>query len=327
MKQKRLTLFLILTGFYFPMTAQLVNTWGDPHVVQKFRTETAKNAEYLKLRNQIEALGKTATPQNTNAAAVKLLLAQQAPLLKTLYARAGIKAPGEGGTRRSLTNQHLSNTTRLMIGRKYKPLDPLNKTVVPPFKGKTNMINSPCCEKDTVLSNFSQGKIVIRYTNNAWNDPDGYGLNINLFKHEFTIPNNPAIVAAEISFEYSYQYTGWDTYGAVRGLNMMARIEGPPDPTENNLPQFNFEGGAYFPPYRIAGTIWPRDTVTTEFDDFVTSGSDSLTLLRYVTPGQTFTVEYGIYFPYHTNAGAQGSYQYAEMILKKIKVRYLKAQN
>ena len=327
MKRKLLLYFIILKGFSFPLFAQGVNAWGDPHVVQQFKTEASKNPEYSKLRNQIQELIRTATPNNTNAAAVKALLTQQTALLKTLYTRAGIRAPGEGSTRRSFTKQNLSGTTRLMIDRKFKPLDIFNKTVIPPYKGKTLMMKNNCCEKDTGLSNFSQGKIVIRYTNNNWNDPDGYGLNINLFKHEFTVPNNPAIVAAEISFEYSYQYTGWDTYGAVRGLNTMLRVNGPPDPSENNLPQFNFEGGAYFPPYRIAGTIWPMDTVTTEFDDFVTSGTDSLTLLRYLTPGQQYSLEYGIYFPYHTSAGANGSYHYAEMILKKIRVRYLKAQN
>jgi hypothetical protein len=210
---------------------------------------------------------------------------------------------------------------------KFKPLNPMTKVIVPPYFQKMVTHLSNLMDIDTSASNMATGKIVMVYANfNGWTADTKLGMYTNLFSQQVTVPSNPAIVAAEIKIEYSYMYTGWDTYGGIRGLQTLLRTNGLAEQLQDNpMPVFDWQTGSSFPPYLVAGTICPRDTVETEFGEFVHSGSDSVIVQRYAIPGSQFTVEYGLVFPFDTKKGAYGCYHYAEMILKKITIHYLKA--
>lgn len=329
MKRQIFSLCIVLLIFSLSVSSQVRKLSGDPHAAAKFAAEAAKNPQYVSLKSQLEELSRTATPQNTNAAAVKRLLTQNRALLKSLYTKAGVDAPegGDAANKRRTSKIVSMNISKSVLNSKWKPVHPqLTKIVTPPFAGKYIVIDHNYFTPDTTMSNFGTGKIVVKHPGSS--PSDFLGLYINMFKHQFTVPNNPGIVAAEITFEFSYQYTGWDTYGSIYGLQLLLRTSPLPDQTENNpMPVFEFKGGAHFPPFRIAGTIMPLDTITTEFGEFACSGTDSSTVHRYVVPGATFSTEFGLVFPYDTKKGWYNNYHYAEMKLKRITVRYLKAQD
>lgn len=307
---------------------QLKKISGDPHLPQLFATEAAKSPGYIIMRDKLIKLIKTATPQNTNAAAVKNLLASNTELLKSIYQKAGIEPPTVKSRKAtSHPSKQLKSFSSILAG-KFKPLNPLLKIVTPPYSGKTiqggggNSDMTP----DTSLTKRAIGKTAIIYSSDNWHEPMGIGIYGNLFLQNVKVPPDPTIVAAEIKLEYSYLYTGWDTYGSIRGLCTLIRLQGTQELPDNPMPVFNYQTGSYFPPYLVEKEIQPMDSIETDFDDFTASGTDSLTLQRYITPGQNFTIEYGLAFPYYTVRGNNGCYHYAEMKLKKITIRYMKAQ-
>ncbi len=309
-------------------TAQLKKMSGDPHLVAKFRTEAAKNAEYVKMRNQLASLVKTASPKNTNAAAVKALLARNNRLLKGLYTNAGIEPPQVKSANVSSHLQIMRTNKEILSMNisKFKPLNPLLKVIKPPYDDKAfHHNNYAVMDPDTVLSNFATGKIAMSLASDGWAEEMGLGLNNNIFQQEITIPSNPLIVAAEIKLEFSYLYTGWDTYGSVRALYTLLRTQGLEDVQNSAWPEFDFKTGSYFPPFRITGAIQPLDSIQTDFDDFIISGSDSIVMHRYILPGAKFNLEFGLGIPYDTRRGEIGCYHYAEMTLKRITIKYLKA--
>ncbi|HEV7779665.1 MAG TPA: hypothetical protein VGO58_00285, partial [Chitinophagaceae bacterium] len=69
------------------------------------------------------------------------------------------------------------------------------------------------------------------------------------------------------------------------------------------------------------------DTIDTEFGEFHSSGNSSFSLEGYVIPGTAIDLRLGLGFIKNTVRGLNGSYHYAEFILKKITVKYFKSAN
>lgn len=311
--------------------AQLKKLHGDPHLFERFRTTAAQNPEYVKMKNEIIALIQSASPRNTNAAAVKSLLLKNAALLKSIYTTAGIEAPKERrmSIRKSSQKKTIKSILPGMAAKlKYNNNNALHKVITPPYTTKEIQTgyNQNRMVPDTSLSSMAMGKTGIKFSSDNWGEPFGIGLYADLFKQQVNVPSEPTIVAVEMKLEYSYQYTGWDTYGSVRGLSTFIRFPGLQELHEGNpFPVFDHIGGTFFPDYRVGSVLMPIDSVETQFEDFLVAGNDSLVAQRYVTPGQVFDIEFGLFFPYETQRGNNGCYHYAEMILKKITIRYLKA--
>jgi hypothetical protein len=326
MKQHPYLTCLFWMVFSVNASAQLKKIHSDPVLAKKFATVAEKNREYASMRSQLTALIKSASPRNTNATAVRNLLVKNSGILKDIYNRAGIDAPRvmQANTKRGPKMVSINSSIPGMSA-KFKPLNPLFKTFTPPYGGKMVSVSSIAMEPDTTLSNYAAGKIALTYTSDDWGEEDWIGFNLNAFERETTVPDNPLVVAAEIKFEYSYLYTGWDTHGSVRALKAVVRTQGLQDEQYVGMDTLKFPSGSVFPPYRVALDIQPMDSIEVAFDDFIVSGSDSLVLQRYVTPGETFLIEFGLGFPNGTRRGVNGCYHYAEMILKKITIRYFKA--
>jgi hypothetical protein len=154
------------------------------------------------------------------------------------------------------------------------------------------------------------------------------------YKETFSVPNNPAIVAARITCEYDWSSTGWDTYGSEHSIDLTIATAGMNGPDINALVAKKYSNGFNSTPwYCQAVNLLPATVQTTEFEDY-TVGQDScsITFSGYVFPGSTIECRIGIgnvnpsRTDFQTLGGVNGFYQYTYFKLKKITVNYLKAE-
>lgn len=147
---------------------------------------------------------------------------------------------------------------------------------------------------------------------------------------KFKVPSNPEVIAAEIKFDYSYLYTGWDTYGGITGLELVIRADDKLSGSSyNELPEraAGSESGTPADRWKKIATLHPMDTVVADFDEFHANGESSFTIEGYAAPGTEIEVRVGFGYPAGTKKGLNGCYHYAEFILKKITVNYYKTAN
>jgi hypothetical protein len=308
---------------------------------EKFVPEAKKDPAYAKFQADLTELSKTATPTNTNAAAARALFEKNKLVFKAISQKAGLKAPVTTGA----------------VKRFSAPVNKAKPKADPGFAKfrsiGNNMIRieTPAFDDAWVLKddhannggypehsgyNASIGKVGLTVSA-ALGDcdfsPNASGCRIGFyhdgFLEKFTVPNNNEIIAAEITVDYEYLYTGWDTYSSITGLDMVFRVDDKFFSSEyNSLPVF--VNSPFTPPldrWKKMATLYPLDTIDTEFGEFHAEGQSSFTVRGYVAPGSEFEVRAGFGFPFGTHRGMFGCYHYAEFKLKKITVKYLKTMN
>jgi len=321
----------------FSMNAQREKAWGDPHVIEKLAAAANKNPEYKKLTAQIRELSQSATRNNTNAAKVKALFSNNIQLFKNLYAGTGINAPQTVRSLRPGKTVSVSKASNFFVVNKMKMFgtQEMTKTFTAPFEDAwvirlehSNDGGFP----DSSLSDFSTGLLAFRANSVDYCDiyPSSNACKLGLYKlgyqQQFTVPNNPEIIAAEINFEYDYIYTGWDTYGGITGIDMVIHANDKLNSQSfNEMPDALTTIPASMGPWKKLETIYPIDSINASFGEFHANGSSSFKLEGYVTPGTTIEVKIGIGYPSRTKRGMYGCYHYGEMKLKKITVKYYKA--
>jgi hypothetical protein len=320
-----------------PALAQQEKIWGDPHVVEKFAAEAVKDSAYIKFRAEVEALSKTASGSKTNAAAVRSLFVKNGYLLSNLYTKANVDAP------KAMNVQKQTRTSnKVIIGKAmpwYKLMTGNNdfiKVETPPYDATIRMSDEAGLNNmypDTSGSQFPAGITRMIYlTVPNPNAKRKTGQYLQGFSQSFTVPTNPAIIAAEVKFEYSYFYTGWDTYGANVGMDLAIeandKITGP---EYNALPEYVSPNGVSASSthrWKLIAELYPFTTIVNDFTEFHSEGNnESFTFGGYVTPGSTFNLKMVMGFKKNTTRGLNGSYHYAEFILKKITVKYFKTAN
>jgi hypothetical protein len=327
MKKSAGVLFIV-SFFAGASFAQVEKLWGDPHVVEKFYTEARKDPAYLKLKAQAAQLSNDARGTNTNAAAARALFTGNTDILKNLYQKSGIGAPQpmkmhfynySAPVARTKASSFLIHMTSIV------PLK--TKTATPPYKDDWEWDNQPLGNimPDTSSSIFSNAKTVIFYGPPQTDARIRMGQYFKGYFHQVTVPSDPLIVAAEVKFEYSYIYTGWDTYGARLGIDMIVQAKNLNGSAYNALPGYDSSYSSY--DWKYAATLYPAVTIDTEFGEFHSSGNSSFSLEGYVIPGTAIDLRLGLGFIKNTVRGLNGSYHYAEFILKKITVKYFKSAN
>jgi hypothetical protein len=328
-------LCLSVISFLLPAletTAQQEKLWSDPHIIQKFATEATKDPAYLKLRAEVDALSKTATGKNTNASAVKALLARNNMLLKRIYTKIGIEAPQVMNIKRpKKVINPLIYSKASILGKMVQVNQQIFKTETPPYDAswfQSNQAGFNNVYPDTTASLFSAGKTIFIY------GPPPNPVKVRLgqycqgYLQAFTVPSNPEIIAAEVKFEYSFFYTGWDTYGARTGMDLVVKADNKLNGSSyNELPVYDFPYSTQNVRWKKAATLYPADTITSDFGEFHATADSSFTIEGYVTPGSAITLQFGFGFPIETVRGLNGSYHYAEFILKKITITYYKTAN
>jgi hypothetical protein len=331
-------LLLVMLSASITLSAQRKYLSADSAKITEFANEAKKEAGYKAFSDDMQALMKKGNAKNTQAAAVKALLIKNKVMLEKIYNRIKVSnpAPGDGGTTTKTPAKKIDITHNEF--KKFKPLgNSMERIETAPFDAKFrhhNYGNSPHTP-DTSLSNSALGKLGIVY---AFPAPVGpwdctNGLMMYGYTESFAVPNNPAIVAARITCEYDWSYTGWDTYGSVRGVDLTIATTGITGPDINTLLAKKYNHGYnYAPWYCQAANLVPVTTQTTEFADYA-AGQDSCsyTFTGYVFPGTTIECRIGIgnvngNSPmFRTSGGVNGYYQYTYFRLKKIRVNFLKA--
>lgn len=328
-------LILLLCLFcQFSMNAQREKAWGDPHVIEKFATESKKNASYNQLYQQIAELSSTANGRQTNAGAVRALLIKNSALLRNIYNKAGMSAPQTMSANKKQLVVNPNAYRKMIAWNKYTFAgNGFQQTILPAYENDfrvTNEAGLSIIIPDTTGSEFNAG--IIRMTYNSL--PPNYinrrtGQHLQGFTQKITVPANPEIVAAEIKFDYAYLYTGWDTYGAVLGMDVALKINEEFNGSDYNaLPVYDSPYGSSSTNHRwkLVSDLYPTDTITSDFGEFhCESANESFSIRGYVTPGKTIDLQFLMGFRMHAKRGINGSYHFAEFKLKKITVNYFKA--
>lgn len=336
---KRSLLVTLLISVSFSLTAQIRFHSADSVRVREFTKEAQKVAGYKAFTEDMQVLLRKASPKNTQAAAVKALLLKNKGILEGIYNRINVSKPAPGGDSRTTK----SGSKKIdLSGNEFMKFRPLGNSMIQiktaPFDGifrHHNQANNPRVP-DTSLSNSSIGKLVTVY---AYPPPVlAYYLTTGQmmygYKETFTVPNNPAIVAARITCEYDWSSTGWDTYGSEHSIDLTIATAGMNGPDINALLAKKYSNGFNSTPwYCQAVNLVPATVQTTEFEDY-TVGQDScsITFSGYVFPGSTIECRIGIgnvnpsRTDFQTLGGVNGFYQYTYFKLKKITVNYLKAE-
>ena len=310
--------FLLITISNY---AQEIKIWTGANTIKNFSAASKKDPAYVKMMAEINSLSKSATKTNTNEAAVRTVLASNSALLSRLYKQSNIAA---------------SKPTTVIVPKKtnvptdFPKNDVMNKLAekasgnlerIPPYSSNwhwTTEGNPNQVYPDTTGTKFLTAKSVFTFTS-------GPGMKLGPYFHgqqaSFRVPSDPQIMAMVLRFDYSYMYTGWDTYGAILGMDLVIEAN------EKYAGPFNL-GIPYDYPlstshrWKLASHIFPADTVTSDVQSFNRNGDKVFKVVGFVTPGTTIDVKFGVGFRKSAQLGANGSYHYVEFILKKITAEY-----
>ncbi len=332
MKQ-HLCLFFLASLISISSFSQVQKIWGDPHLVEKFNAEAIKDPLYIKLKADLAVISKNAKGRNTNAAAARALLARNSELLKSLYKKTNIEAPKPmNAYRQKKVLAGRPGLQSMLLSKAIFMGEKLNKTKTPPYDKEWHggdygyMSILP----DTSSSVFSAGKTVMSFGTAPNPLAIRLGNYIQGYKQNFTVPTNPAIIAAEIKLEYSFIYDGWDSYGARLGMDLLLEVKNISGTDYINLPDYtltNTNTPSYNVKHKHIATLYPSDTIDTDFGEFHAAVDTSFTISGYVTPGSVIELILGAGFDKNTVRGLNGSYHFAEFILKKITIHYYKTAN
>jgi len=289
-----------------------------------------KNSAYTKLRSEVDILSQNASGKNSNAAAVKLLFIRNKILLQNLYGKAGLQNAEAmtANTKRLYVFNPKGIQSKLVKYIKLPSATTLVRTA--PYDDDWKRTGYPNGNMpapfDTAASNFGTGKIAI--TSNPCNNTSYcyLGTHSTGFLEKIKVPSDPYILAAQIKFDYSFDYTGWDTYGAKTAIDLVVKAsDNFNSATYKELPN----GPVVFSnfAYKKAGVLLLLDSIITDFGELHASANASFTMEGYVTPGTDIELHFGFSFPVGTNKGLNGCYHYGEFILKKITVSYYKSAN
>lgn len=339
----QLTLFLF---FHVQSNAQKDKIWGNPQVVQRFVTEARKNPAYKKFKSDLDDLLKNAKGSNTNFESVKQLFSNNSVMFNELYARSNIQTPNSNpSTRRTKYTAVKINSISALKDKLKLVGQEMEKTVTPPFTTTWRWTDQGggMLLPDTSMSVHTNGKAVMVFQAGTTELKQRLGGYRQGFFQTFTVPNNPAILAAEIKIEYSYLYTAWDTYGGTTGLELYVRSNDKfISPDLKSLPASDRGGYPFTPSYitsgsgydvvnqnndtmRVMSIIHPMDTIKTEIGEWHNQEENgSYTMSGYVYPGSTIKLDFGIGYMLKTYRGLNGNYHYLEFRLKKITINYFK---
>lgn len=319
------TLLLPLISFLLVNTsvvAQEKKMWVDENTIKSFSIAARKDPAYVKMRAQIDALSKSATKTNTNATAVRQLLEANSATLSKLYKESNIKPARIDATITPFKHPNSMSSERQKEWSKIYPLG--WKQEVPPYDKTWTLMtrsNDNQVFPDTTGTQFSTGKTVFTLQS----DP---GKKIGPYFHgqeiSFTVPSNPRITVVNLILEFSLFFTGWDTYGAIFGADLI--IEGSDNlggDIKTKLSPYDAQPKARTN-WRKLQSVIRTDTVTTEFQGFHRENDSYYFIIAncLVTPGSTFTLKVGVGYPKNARLGANGNYHYGQFILKNITAGY-----
>ncbi len=312
------TIFAILFG-------QMALAQRDlPAVPDKFLTAAKKDTAYLRFQTELNALIKKAKGRTTYATEAASLFAQNKNLLERVNRQYN---RGENMNRsgfKPLTLKINPEILKLMTGLAKVNLQ---RSFEKPYKnwGYVHLANASTAE--LLQNDLQNGEIDFSvYASSPW-APSFKDFHRG-FRAVAKVPNDPDIIAAQVHFEYSFYYTGWDTYGASNGMQLVF------GPSKNFISQaLNsstdtavFAAGYNIPPVRftILGIMLPWDSISTEIKEMHADQEGAFSITGYVKPNETVDFAIGVGYMHGSVYGINGHYLYGEFRLKKATITYLK---
>ena len=316
----------------------------------KFSTAGKKSPGYQQFQQKLTQLINNAKDSATNFSKVKYLFSGNKPLLNEMYKIAGIAPAKKLSSQQPLTDYYTkAKTAGKYILDRNLARDVLataglvvSKTerVPPSFFAIWTFGNYPNREMPRPV-NYSHESATskISFTSRRCDGPDDCYLGVFAigYPNLIPVPDNPEIVKATVVMEYSFLYTGWDTYGANTAVELMLRTNNKIISRQvNDLPNSTLIKPTYTYPvgttiatptdgWKTAGILLPPVAVTTDVQEIATRKNGTISFEGYVTPGSNFEVYLGIGYPPATNKGLHGCYHYSEFLLKKMTITFLKA--
>jgi hypothetical protein len=286
--------------------------------------EIAKDSSYKVFQAKLKELSQMAKGKQTNFAAVKKLFLDNKIQLEALATRYKVDLAQPVKDKPAVGNK-----TKIIPLQGVRAVDNGKALYKAPFKIKDALSDNRYARQYTKLDFYdNEGRATYSFLDNGLFADQPTALRQIGYKEVFwgekiKIPNNPLYVAARIEIEYSYLYTGWDTYGAyfqpMVGLFVSDNFRSV---EFSNLPGFMYEQRwkqIALADYRFQ--IWENASIK----DFMFSKDTSFQIEGYITPGSEITIKAGFGMTSGNSIGNYGSYHYAEFQLKKIIVTYLKA--
>lgn len=300
-----------------------------PAMPDKFLTAANKDTAYVRFQAELNALIKKANGRTTYAAEATQLFAKNKNMLERVNRqyrrqesmnRSGFKPKS---TVRKINPDILNLMTNLSMLN-------LNQSFKAPYKewGYIHLANASTAE--LLQNDLQHGEIDFSiYPTTPW-APSFKDFHKG-FRVVAKVPNDPSIIAAQVHFEYSFYYTGWDTYGASNGMQLVF------GPSKNFISQgLNglidtavFASSYNIPPVRftIMETLLPWDSVSTEIQEVHASREGGFSITGYVKPNETVDFAIGVGYMHDSVYGINGHYLYGEFRLKKATITYLKSLN
>ncbi len=143
------------------------------------------------------------------------------------------------------------------------------------------------------------------------------------------VPDNPQIIAARVTFDYSFFYTGWDTYGAKNGMELVfganKYFRSPTLDAWTDTAVFN--PGINLPKtkYCILDIFLPLDSITVNFAEVHAQKAGSFTVEGLVKPNEYLSFNVGAGYMKGSVYGLNGHYLYGEFRLTKATITFLKS--
>lgn len=298
-----------------------------PAAPDKFLAAAQKDTAYVRFQAELNTLIKKANGRSTYAAEAANLFAQNKNLLERVNRqyqrqesmnRSGFKPKS---TVRKINPEILNQMAKLSMLL-------LHQSFKTPYKewGYVHLANASTAQ--LLQNDLQHGEIDFSiYPSTLW-APSFKDFHKG-FRVSAKVPNDPSIIAAQVHFEYSFFYTGWDTYGASNGMQL---VFGPSknfiSPGLNGLTDTAvFASGYNIPPIRftIMETLLPWDSVSTEIKEVHASREGSFSITGYVKPNETVDFAIGAGYMHGSVYGINGHYLYGEFRLKKATITYLKS--
>lgn len=295
-------------------------------IPDKFLTAANKDTAYVRFQAELSSLIKKANGRTTYAAEATQLFARNKNMLERVNRqyrrqesmnRSGFKPKS---TVRKINPELLKLTASLSMVK-------FSQQFKKPYQGwgYCELANASTA---TLLKNDTQnGEVDFSiYPSSLW--APSFKEFHRGFRVTATVPDNPSIIAARVEFEYSFYYTGWDTYGASNGIQLVLgpskNFNSPPLKASTDTAAFLLGYNISATRFNIMDILLPWDSISGEIAEVHVTKEGSITVEGYVKPKETIDFAIGAGYMQGSVYGINGHYLYGEFRLKKATITYLK---
>jgi hypothetical protein len=331
---KVIFLTALLTVGSFSLSS-LAQQQADAPELKRIQKALDSDKDYQVFKKKLDEISQSANGRNSKVDEVKKLFFDNKSLFQGLQSKYAVRALTPSKIARYQTVDTNGSVLKRQLGlyRKLGNLGKFERKILPPYTQKWSFwysVYGGTWRLRETNTNEAAGRIGFTV-----NQTDAFYLSSGTvgFQQDFTVPSDPTILAAKITIDYSFFFTGWDTYPADLGVGLFLNVS----------PNFNSAYVNQLPGYmsmlglntwKDLGDLVPRKAVPTlgEVAEFHADVDSSFTATGYVSPGSVLTFRMGTGYiqrtsgqqTFYSQRGMHGTYHYGEFIIRKITINYLK---